>query len=937
MSLMPVVGAWVSPVHDERRTRIGVIEKVISGQDPQAAIHWVRESTRSIVPICQLRCGLKPEMEVLHLPDRTGQASLGEGTVLRVNSLAGHDRVLVEFPVTGNRVWLPWQRLKMVRSVKHAFSAGKIQGGDAAERFRLKLLAWAISFWNENTGALSTFDIDPLPHQIHLVHHILASGHLNWLIADDVGLGKTIEAGLLLAALRQRGRARRVLLICPAGLTRQWQDEMRHKFAMEDFQIFGTDFWIQEPRQWKLHDYVIASMDRLKTEENLDSILQAERWDLVIFDEAHRLTRRQYGAKYNASQRFDLARHLRARTDAMVLLTATPHQGQADSFGALLELLHPERKPEIDTLALNPEIIGEMVFRNYKADVTDVDGNFVFKGKSTHRIDVPANEEYQSFDDALRNYLHKGYAASADGNKNASRAIGFVMTVYRKLAASSVAAIHKALSRRLDRLRKDAEQSGHWDIDDLDDRYQGEFEEMQSDGGSGQFFEGEIPMLESLIERAASLLPRDAKRTAFIEKIIAPVCAKAEDQKVLIFSEYRTTQEWIADALRERYGPNSVVLLHGGMSLDERRQAIACFEEQARFLVSTEAGGEGINLQNRCHVMVNYDLPWNPMRLVQRVGRLYRYGQQNVVVVFNLHQSDTADEQILDTLYARLDRVTSDLAARFGQEFNEAFRDDVLGELADLVDVEDILNRAPEDGITRTKERIDDAIERARQTAAKQRELFEHAAGFNPSEMNDELPISRAHIGHFFEGMCGILGIAIEERTHRGAVLRVRLPAPLMDAVGIRRSLWEVTTDRAIAARRPDTYHLDTSFWLFTHMLELAVSREFGGHAVWASGLPCDALLAVIARWQDDLGRRSRQELLVFEVTADHVRRNTEDTSEWLCHPAAPVPSASINKDAASFAFGAAENAATVILNQRIAGRLMPEGLQWVAGAKVQN
>lgn len=937
MNLLPVVGAWVSPATDEKRARIGVIEKVLPGPEPHAAIHWVKEDIRTSLPISQLRCGLKPEMEVLHVPDRIGQDSLGEGTVLRVGSLAGHDRVLIEFPVSGTRVWLPWQRLKMVRSVKHAFSAGKIQGGDAAERFRLKLLAWAISFWNENTGALSKFDIDPLPHQIHLVHHILASGHLNWLIADDVGLGKTIEAGLLLAALRQRGRARRVLLICPAGLTRQWQDEMRHKFSIEDFQIFGTDFWIQEPRQWKLHDYVIASMDRLKTEENLDSILQADRWDLVIFDEAHRLSRRQYGAKYDASQRFDLARHLRARTEAMVLLTATPHQGQADSFGALLELLHPERKAEIDTLALNPEIIGEMVFRNYKADVTDVDGNFVFKGKSTHRIDVPANEDYQSFDDALRNYLHKGYAASADGNRNASRAIGFVMTVYRKLAASSIAAIHKALVRRLERLRKDAEERDLWSDEDFDDRYQGEFEELQADGTSGQFFDGEIPMLESLIERAASLLPRDTKRTAFIEQIIAPVCSKADDQKVLVFSEYRTTQEWIAEALRARYGANSVVLLHGGMSLDERREAIASFEEDARFLVSTEAGGEGINLQHRCHVMVNYDLPWNPMRLVQRVGRLYRYGQQKVVVVFNLHQSDTADEQILETLYARLDRVTSDLAARFGQEFNEAFRDDVLGEMADLVDIEEILKQAPEDGITRTKERIDEAIERARQAAAKQRELFEHAAGFNPAEMTDELPISRAHIGHFFEGMCGILGITVADRTHRGAVLRIRLPAQLMDAVGIKRSLWDVTTDRAIAVRRPDTYHLDTSFWLFNYMLELASSRDFGGHAVWASGLPCDAVLAVVARWQDDLGRRARQELAVFEVTGERASRNTNTLTDWLCRTAEPVPASPVPDAQAAIAFFVvAEQASGALLNERMGGRLMPEGLQWIGGAIIQ-
>ena len=158
---------------------------------------------------------------------------------------------------------------------------------------------------------------------------------------------------------------------------------------MGDFRICGDDFRISEPRHWKLHDCVIGSMDRLKNESHLELLLQAEPWDLVIFDEAHRLTRRQYGMKYSSSQRFDLARELRPRTESILLLTATPHQGQQDSFTALLELIHPERKEELLTLSINPEILQDMVFRNRKADVTDLEGNFVFHGKTTRHSKSP--------------------------------------------------------------------------------------------------------------------------------------------------------------------------------------------------------------------------------------------------------------------------------------------------------------------------------------------------------------------------------------------------------------------------------------------------------------------------------------------------------------------------------------------------------------------
>jgi len=219
---------------------------------------------------------------------------------------------------------------------------------------------------------------------------------------------------MLLAALKQRGTFRRILLVIPAGLTRQWQDELRQKFGMDDFQIYGHDFFIHDPRQWKFYDHVIGSIDRFKADDHKDLLLTAGPWDLIVFDEAYRLSRRQWGRKLDASDRFRLAAELRNVTDSLLLLTATPHQGMQDKFQALLELLRPELRDEINRLSLNPSILKDIVIRNNKADVTDAEGNFIFKGKTTHAIPVAISEDARSFDRALQAYLRRGYAASRE-------------------------------------------------------------------------------------------------------------------------------------------------------------------------------------------------------------------------------------------------------------------------------------------------------------------------------------------------------------------------------------------------------------------------------------------------------------------------------------------------------------------------------------------
>ncbi|ANA74796.1 MULTISPECIES: helicase-related protein [Pseudomonas] len=797
---------------------------------------------------------------------------------------------------------------------------------------RLRMLAHAIKVWNENTGALSHLEIEPLPHQIHLVHHIIASGNYNWLIADDVGLGKTIETGMLLHALRQRDLIKRILLVTPAGLTKQWQEELYHKFKIEDFEIYGEDFFINEPRQWKMHDCVIGSMDRLKQEGHLESLLQAELWDLVIFDEGHRLSRRQYGQKLDSSERYDLAKSLRSQTEHMLLLSATPHQGMQDKFVALLELLRPERRTDLMALNIKPEILHDMVFRNHKADVTDAEGNFIFQGKITSALQVPSSKESIEFDKTLQDYLRKGYDAG-EALGRTGNAIGFVMTVYRKLAASSAAAIHRALCNRLQRLLDD-EANGLSDEEPRDQRYLGEWEE-QFTSDAREFFAGEVQLLKDLIAEAAALKANDLKLKLFIEDIIGKIHAANADEKVLIFTEYRTTQNYLREALADHYGSDQVELINGSMQHAERREAIKRFEEQGRFLISTEAGGEGINLQSKCHVMVNYDLPWNPMRLVQRIGRLYRYGQKKKVVVFNIQQTDSLDQNIVDLMYERIDSVVTDLAEIQRHEFNEGLKDEILGQLAELIDVEDILQEATKLGIDRTRERIDEALKQARTAAAKQRELFAHAATSDPNELRDELEITVDHLYSFVLGMFDQLGIEVAERSHKERLLRIRLSEQVMRDMGLSPKAsrrMDVTLDRMLAANRPDTHMLDLNSKLMQYLLGKACEYDFGGLAAMlkAPELEEGALLGAMLRWQGPQGKRMRQEFVAIQVNDGKAKLNPAKASQWLLTPAEHSPQ-SPDTDTSKLLFKVAEEMA----NQRLANAsnryLIPENLDWAS------
>lgn len=219
----------------------------------------------------------------------------------------------------------------------------------------------------------------------------------------------------------------------------------------------------------------------------------------------------------------------------------------------------------------------------------------------------------------------------------------------------------------------------------LENYWKKNFQKILDDNRNAiEFFAGELDTLRELVEVSHDLIRQDIKIKVFINSIIDQILVKNPVEKVLIFTEYRTTQEYIKAKLEQRYGFGKVEMINGSMGHDERRKAITNFEETGQFLVSTEAGGEGINLQKSCHIMVNYDLPWNPMRLVQRIGRLYRYGQKQNVLIFNLHQPDSVDERVILTMYQRIEQIVNDLSNVQSHEFNDGLKDEILGSLVNM-------------------------------------------------------------------------------------------------------------------------------------------------------------------------------------------------------------------------------------------------------------
>jgi len=607
--------------------------------------------------------------------DHVQHARFGAGIAL----VADAETVIVQFDHGIERC-----RLSELRKTDSPQEAAKREIWDSPLEVVCRILAESIQSVNDSWGVLSKSRIALLPHQLWVCKQVLQSWPARWLVADDVGLGKTIEAGLILWPLLSRQNVSRLLIICPSSLVPQWQYRLRTMFDIRtapyvsESDTKASDFWHTHPQ-------VVASMHTLRKDSNdrHERMLAAPPWDLVLVDEAHHLNADEQGGPtlgYRLVEKLVEANQIKS----MIFFSGTPHRGKNYGFIALLKLLRPDlfdpKKPLDSQL---PQLRNVMV-RNNKQNVTDLKGNRLFKAPKVTSETYSYGKEEDRFYAMLTEFIATGKAYASTLNSNDQRTAILVLIAMQKLASSSVAAIRRALRNRLARIQNTRE-----DISRLEERKNilVSYEELEQNIDTDELssieesiagktaalrlMEDEEPRMIELIE-AADAVTTETK----IETILELVNGKYSDRSILFFTEYKATQSLLMSSLIAHYGDSCVTFINGdrradgvidskgkSVSLSEDREtAAAKFNEgRVRFLVSTEAAGEGIDLQENSYTLIHVDLPWNPMRLHQRVGRLNRYGQKRQVEVMTLRNPSTVESRIWDKLNEKIDNIMRSL------------------------------------------------------------------------------------------------------------------------------------------------------------------------------------------------------------------------------------------------------------------------------------
>ncbi|WP_053959402.1 DEAD/DEAH box helicase [Sulfobacillus thermosulfidooxidans] len=507
--------------------------------------------------------------------------------------------------------------------------------------------------------------IEPMPHQFAVLERVIYGGQGRLLLADEVGLGKTIEAGLVIRELKLRGLIQRILIVTPKGLMQQWKSELWMHFDETFWLITGEDIKRVDGNQpeelWLSHDQVIVSHDSIKplakragwettriveyNRKHFDAVTHVP-WDLIIIDEAHRL-----GGSTDYVARFRLGQALAMASPYLLLLSATPHQGKSDQFVRLLSLLDAERF--IDAEHMTPEDVRPYVIRTAKRQALALDGTPLFKPRIVELILVDWSDSqyhaqravYEAVSDYVRNRYQKAMRA-----KQFSQA--FLLILMQRLVTSSPAAILRAIERRLQVLEGREEDEDETPIIS-------EYEEDNKEIMAGSVLSGERQHLLSLKDLALTALNHADARLDRLLRLIDQLREKETSEiKLLIFTEFLPTQAMLERMLKE--AGYRVSILNGQMSLEERILVQEEFRDASQILISTDAGGEGLNLQF-AHVVINYDLPWNPMKIEQRIGRVDRIGQTHDVWAFNFVLQDTVEARVHQVLLEKLQRILDEM------------------------------------------------------------------------------------------------------------------------------------------------------------------------------------------------------------------------------------------------------------------------------------
>nr|WP_255499427.1 helicase-related protein [Aeromicrobium senzhongii] len=553
--------------------------------------------------------------------------------------------------------------------------------------------------------AVATSDVQPLPHQIRAVYgELLPRTPLRFLLADDPGAGKTIMAGLYIKELLLRDDVKQCLIIAPGGLVEQWQDELFFKFGLR-FDLL-TNQLIDAQANFNVFEtnpLLIARMDQLSRNEQLQAQLKETEWDLIIVDEAHRMGAHYFGGKLNKTKRFLLGEMLGEITRHLLLMTATPHSGKEDDFQAFLTLLDRDRFEGKRTKSVD---VSGVMRRMVKEDLLTFEGKKLFPERIAETVPYELTAiEYDLYED-VTHYVREGMnRADRIGGKR-KNTVGFALTVLQRRLASSPEAIYKSLVRRSERLeRKKLEiQNGTYreteptfDIGDIDeDEFNAEeLEQLEEDvmdaATAAQTVEElntELLELAELVKTARRVREAGTDRKwTELSKILQDNALVTDrngwPRKFIIFTEHRDTLDYLQSKIGSLIGkPDAVRAIHGGVRRAERRQITEEFTKNrdCQILLATDAAGEGLNLQ-AAHLMVNYDLPWNPNRIEQRFGRVHRIGQEEVCRLWNLVAANTREGEVFTRLLEKLDQMRETYGGKVFDVLGEAFNDTPLRNL----------------------------------------------------------------------------------------------------------------------------------------------------------------------------------------------------------------------------------------------------------------
>lgn len=553
----------------------------------------------------------------------------------------------------------------------------KIEGGtNIYDENYLRYVTLLSKIKNETAGGLLSSlasGVIPLPHQLHVLNRAMERNTIRYILADEVGLGKTIEAGMVIKELKARGLIQRILVVCPTGLVTQWASEMQEKFHEKFHVILPSDFdtirrLTDSEDVYGQYDQVISPMDSIKplekragwtdekvekyNEERIYSIINSG-WDLVIIDEAHRVA-----GSTGEVARYKLGHLLSQASPYLLLLSATPHNGKTEPFLRLVRLLDEEAFPNAKSII--KEQVAPYLIRTEKREAIDNNGNKLFKSRITHLVLLNWDERHTFQRDLYQlvtSYVSKTYN-KALRNRKKNMCLIFLLIIMQRMVTSSTAAVRQSLERRLAVLKNQATKLGSFteeDIVDLDieDGVEEALEAISLDT------EEEIAELEHIISVAkqAEFQHPDVK----VEKLLSTIdeiLSEDPNQKIIIFTEFVATQEYLQRLLVGR--DYTVSILNGSMSIDERNDALREFRDRSNVFISTDAGGEGLNLQFS-NIIINYDLPWNPMKIEQRCGRADRIGQTRDVQIYNFIIEDTVENRVRQVLEEKLSVILKEI------------------------------------------------------------------------------------------------------------------------------------------------------------------------------------------------------------------------------------------------------------------------------------